>query len=63
MKKLFETTVGTVLFFAVSILPFAGFIQHIVTCVDEDRTLLLIAGIFIFPIGIVHGWGVWLGVW
>jgi hypothetical protein len=45
------------------LLPLAGLVLHIITCLYEDRVGLLIAGIIIFPIGVVHGWGLWLELW
>ena len=41
----------------------AGWITSIVACVSENRLGLLIVNLSLFPVGIVHGWGIWLGVW
>lgn len=40
-----------------------AWIQHIVTCIQNQEWLLLIAGAFIAPVGMIHGWGIWLGWW
>ena len=40
---------------------FLAWLTHIVTCIADDRWGLLIAGAFLFPIGIIHGIGVWFG--
>jgi hypothetical protein len=50
---------GAVLF----VLAAAGWITSIVACVSENRLGLLIVNLSLFPVGVVHGWGIWLGVW
>lgn len=40
---------------------FLAWLTHIVTCISDDRWGLLIAGALIFPVGIIHGVGVWFG--
>jgi hypothetical protein len=32
-------------------------------CFNEHLYGFLIAGAIFFPIGIIHGWGIWLGFW
>jgi len=36
---------------------------HIFVGISEGAWGLLIAGAIMFPIGIIHGFGVWLGFW
>lgn len=36
---------------------------HLYTCFTQERWGFLIAGALAFPIGIIHGIGIWLGVW
>jgi len=43
------------------ILP-AAWITHVVHCLMAAKYLLLIAGAFVFPVGIIHGIGIWFGV-
>jgi len=38
-----------------------AWLTHIITCISDDRWGLLIAGAIVFPVGIVHGIGVWFG--
>lgn len=52
---------GQLLGFAVGALAFAGWFTHVVTCLKFGLWGFLIAGALVFPIGIVHGWGLWLG--
>ena len=36
---------------------------HIFVCFSDDRWGFLIAGALFFPIAIVHGVGIWFGIW
>ena len=38
-------------------------IVHVVTCVSTNWAAMLIAGLVFFPVGIVHGTGIMLGLW
>lgn len=49
---------GISLFFAC----LAGWLTHIYVCITAASYGLLIAGAIFFPIGILHGWGVWFGI-
>lgn len=40
----------------------AAWLTHIIHCLLAAKYLLLIAGAFIFPVGIIHGIGLWFGV-
>ena len=35
---------------------------HIIHCLIHAKYLLLIAGAFMFPVGIINGIGIWFGV-
>lgn len=39
----------------------AAWFTHIIVCIKAANWLLLIAGAIMFPIGIIHGVGVWFG--
>ncbi|MEY9138532.1 hypothetical protein ABIE79_010060 [Bradyrhizobium diazoefficiens] len=41
----------------------AAWVTHVVVCIKAASFLFLIAGAILPPIGVIHGWGVWLGVW
>jgi hypothetical protein len=45
------------------LIAFSAWITHVITCIKDDRIGLLIAGAIAFPIGVIHGWGIWLGFW
>jgi hypothetical protein len=40
----------------------AGWVTHVIVCIQTASWILLIAGAIAFPIGIVHGIGIWFGV-
>lgn len=41
----------------------AAWLTHVVACISDDRWGLLIAGGIVFPVGIIHGIGIWFGIW
>ena len=49
-------------FIGIWVLCVAAWLTHIVHCLLTAKYLLLIAGTFIFPVGIIHGVGIWFGV-
>lgn len=48
---------------AVALVPVAAWFTHVITCLNEGAWGFLIAGALFFPIAIVHGIGIWFGVW
>jgi len=48
---------------SVGLVAYAAWLTSIVFCSANDQFPLLIASAAFFPIGIVHGIGVWLGGW
>jgi len=54
--------VATVLLFvALPVIIFAAWLTHIVVSIKAGFWILLIAGALLFPIGVIHGIGYWLG--
>lgn len=41
----------------------AAWFQHVYTCFTQEAWGFLIAGAIFFPVAMVHGIGIWLGVW
>lgn len=41
----------------------AAWFTHVVVCIKTASWGFLIAGAIMFPIGLVHGTGVWFGAW
>ncbi|MDB5603474.1 MAG: hypothetical protein JWP25_374 [Bradyrhizobium sp.] len=40
----------------------AAWVTHVVTCIKAGSIGFLILGAFIFPVGVIHGWCIWLGI-
>lgn len=40
-----------------------AWLTHVVSCINAGKWIFLLAGSIFFPIGCVHGTGVWMGVW
>jgi len=58
------TGAGGCLVFVVAFLTAApAWITHIVFCIKHHDVVFLLAGAVFFPIGIIHGWGLWFGWW
>ncbi|QWY83067.1 hypothetical protein [Rhizobium phage RHph_X66] len=41
---------------------FFAWLTHIIVCLKAGFWGFLIAGALFFPIGIIHGFGIWIGV-
>lgn len=50
-------------YLAVVIAAIAAWITHVVVCIKTASWLFLIAGAIFAPVGVIHGVGVWFGVW
>lgn len=55
--------VGALFFLGLMAAVVAAWITHIVVCLKGGLWGFLIAGAIFFPIGIIHGFGAWFGVW
>jgi len=53
---------GAILILAFWAACLGGWITHIIFCLSHNRWGFLIAGALAFPIAIIHGWLIWLGV-
>jgi len=40
---------------------FAAWFTHVFVCLSEESWGFLIAGAIMFPIGVIHGFGIWFG--
>jgi len=47
----------------VFIVTLSSWATHVITCIQSEEWGFLIAGAIAFPIGIVHGVGIWFGAW
>jgi hypothetical protein len=41
----------------------AGWITHVVVCIQNEQIGFLIAGAVAAPVGAIHGIGLWFGWW
>jgi len=41
---------------------FLAWLTHIIVCIQTASWALLLIGGFVFPVGIVHGFGLWVGI-
>ena len=41
----------------------SAWLTHVVTCLTIGAWGFLVAGAIFFPVGIIHGIGIWIGVW
>lgn len=49
-------------YLAIVIACLAAWVTHVVICIKTASWLFLIAGALLAPIGVVHGIGVWFGI-
>jgi hypothetical protein len=41
----------------------AAWLTHLYVCFNASKWGFLIAGALFFPVGIIHGFGLWFGFW
>lgn len=41
----------------------AAWVTHVVICIKSASWAFLVLGAIIPPIGVIHGYGTWFGVW
>ena len=41
----------------------AAWLTHVAVCITKANWLFLLAGAIMAPIGVIHGVGIWFGVW
>lgn len=54
---------GFLLYLAGFLASIAGWLTHLYICFTTGSWGFLIAGAIFFPIGVIHGWGIWAGFW
>ena len=40
----------------------AAWVTHVIVCIKASAWILLLFGCIVAPVGVIHGAGVWLGV-
>jgi len=48
---------------AAIIVSLGGWVTHVVSCIQSEDWLFLIAGAIAAPVGVIHGIGIWFGAW
>jgi len=57
------TTTGEIIGLAIIGWLLTSWLTHIIVCLSTSQWGFLIAGAIFAPIGVVHGTGIWFGVW
>lgn len=57
-----KEVIGGILAIVLWVACFAAYIQHLVTTWANDMLLTFIVGALLFPVGVIHGVLIWLGV-
>ena len=47
----------------VGLMAVAGWLTHVVVCIQTESWGFLIAGAIAAPVAVVHGVGLWFGAW
>jgi len=58
-----DGSLGCLLVVAFLVIPLGAWTTHLIVCFKTASWGFLIAGAIFFPVGVVHGIGIWLGVW
>jgi len=62
MTRTIASVASKVAMASIAIVILAAWFTHIVYCIQTAKYLLLIAGAILVPVGIIHGLGLWIGV-
>lgn len=49
-------------FVAFLIMNAAAWVDNVIVCIQHQEWILLLIGTIVPPIGMIHGWGLWLGL-
>jgi hypothetical protein len=47
---------------AAALLAIAAWFTHVIVCFKTASWGFLVAGAVFFPVGVIHGWLIWLGI-
>lgn len=62
MKKMAGFIKGEVLGVLIVLAVVAAWLTHVITCLIEGSWGFLVAGAILFPVAIIHGFLIWIGV-
>ncbi|MES9824733.1 MAG: hypothetical protein ABW127_09925 [Candidatus Thiodiazotropha endolucinida] len=61
--EIFGSTPGELTVIALLAWIPASWLTHVIACLLDEKWGFLIAGAIMFPIAVIHGTGIWFGVW
>lgn len=61
MSDILQVGCGLALF-ALWAAAIAAWITHVIVCIKASAWILLLFGCLVAPVGVIHGFGVWIGV-
>lgn len=61
-KQVFATLSLGLGFLALLLCSAAAWVTHVIVCIQHAAWILLLFGCFVMPVGVIHGIGIWLGV-
>jgi hypothetical protein len=53
---------GNLIQFAVIAWVAMAWLTHVIVSISTSKWILLLVGAFVFPVGCVHGTGIWFGI-
>ena len=57
-----DITAG-ILGFSLILTLVAGWVTHVIICIQASTWILLLTGAIVAPVGVIHGIGHWFGAW
>lgn len=62
MNNIFSSLLAILIPLFMVVATLGAWLTHIIVCILENTWGFLIAGAIMFPIAIIHGWMIWLGL-
>ncbi|AXQ69783.1 hypothetical protein HOU03_gp484 [Caulobacter phage CcrSC] len=63
MTKLLLALVPIILWLGFIVGTAAAWLTHVIHCIQTQEWVFLIAGALAFPVAVIHGIGIWFGLW
>jgi len=63
MRKMKASMALYLFLISIAITSTAAWVTHVVYCIQNQEYLFLIAGALVAPVGAIHGFGLWFGIW
>ncbi|MDO3431148.1 hypothetical protein QWJ46_00475 [Rhizobium sp. CBN3] len=60
--SIFAIVIGALVWGGLIVGSIAAWITHVIVCIKTSAWVLLAFGCIVAPVGVIHGLGVWLGV-